>query len=268
MLWALFAAAAACLAYLFLILPALPRRSIRPLAGWDYAHRGLWNAARPENSLAAFQSAVEHRFGIEMDVRLTADDRLVVFHDDGLGRMCGVEKPVRECALAELRTFRLHGTSEGIPTFEEVLTLVDGRAPLIIELKADKHVELLCEKVWERLQGYTGAYCVESFHPLAVRWFRRHAPQVIRGQLAFGLRGADSSRRTWLYRGLASLAVNVAGRPDFVAYEADTAHNLPMALMRLLRPWLVCWTVRSQQAMDALRGRYDLQIFEGFVPKR
>jgi len=92
-------------------------------------------------------------------------------------------------------------------------------------------------------------------------------PQIIRGQLAHGLYGYPAKKRTWLLRGLASLIQNVLGRPDFVAYEHSSDRNLPMALMRLMKPWLVCWTVRSQHDMNMLRHRYDLQIFEGFIPK-
>ena len=268
MLYLLIALIALCLLYLYLILPKLPRRDIRSLLGWDYAHRGLWNDSAPENSMTAFRRAVEGGFGIELDVHLTADDQLVIFHDASLLRMCGIDRPISECTLSELRACRLKNSDQPIPTLDEFLTMVAGKVPLIIEIKPDRRIRLLCEKVYARLQTYDGVYCVESFHPLAVRWFRFHAPEVIRGQLAFGLKNTERSRRTWLYRGMASLIVNAAGRPDFIAYDHATDHNLPMALMRLMKPWLVCWTVRSQADMDALRKRYDLQIFEGFVPKR
>jgi len=254
--------------YLFLIFPRLPRRDIRHLQGYDYAHRGLWNERLPENSLAAFRNAVENGFGMELDVHLTSDDQLVIFHDDNLRRMCGVDKSICECTLEELRRYRLKDTDECIPTFDEVLTLIDGRTPLIIEVKPDKRIHELCRRVHDRLKDYSGPYCVESFHPLAVRWFRKNAPRVIRGQLANGLYGTPPSKRTWFYRGVASLSQNVLGRPDFVAYDHSTDRNLPMMLMRLIKPHLVCWTVRSQHDMDVLRGRYDLQIFEGFMPKR
>lgn len=268
MLYLLIALMALCLLYLFLILPKLPRRDIRLLLGWDYAHRGLWNDSIPENSMAAFRRAVNGGFGVELDVHLTADDQLVIFHDASLLRMCGIDRPISECTLDELRACRLRNSDQTIPTLDEFLTMVSGRVPLIIEIKPDRRIRLLCEKVCARLRAYGGAYCVESFHPLAVRWFRRHAPEVIRGQLAYGLKNTERSQRTWLYRGMASLVVNAAGRPDFIAYDYTTDGSLPMALMRLMKPWLACWTVRSQTDMDALRKRYDLQIFEGFAPKR
>lgn len=251
--------------YVFLAFPRLPRRKIDHLKGYDYAHRGLWNGELPENSAASFRSAVENGFGIELDVHITADDRLIVFHDDTLDRMCGVSGKVADKTMAELRALRLKGTEHIMPTFGEFLDIVDGRVPLIIEIKSDKRNDLLCRLVWERLQRYAGPYCIESFDPRCVAWFRKNAPQVIRGQLAFGL---GNKKRTAINVLLGTLIQNVLGRPDFVAYEAATDKNPAMGLQRLLRPWLVCWTIHSQKDMDAQRGRYDLQIFDGFVPKR
>lgn len=268
MLWLLIIPAILFALYLFLIFPQMPKRDIKHLQGWDYAHRGLWNDALPENSMAAFRHAVDNGFGMEMDVHLTRDDQLVIFHDDSLKRMCGVDKPICECTLEELRQYRLKGTEEGIPTFDEFLTMVDGRVPLIIEIKPDKRIADLCSHVHARLQKYHGPYCIESFHPLAVQWFRKNAPEIIRGQLANGLSNTPAAKRTWLKRFLASLIQNVLGRPDFVAYDHSTDRNLAMALMRVIKPHLVAWTVRSQHDMDVLRHRYDLQIFEGFMPKR
>ncbi|MBR4080640.1 MAG: glycerophosphodiester phosphodiesterase [Clostridia bacterium] len=251
--------------YVFLALPRLPRRSIRHLEGFDYAHRGLWNDELPENSLAAFRSAVEHGFGIELDVQLTADDQLVVFHDNTLERMCGVPGKVTDKTLAELRTLRLNGTEHVIPTFDEVLDAVNGNVPLIVEIKSCKRLALLCRLVRERLAAYGGAYCVESFDPRAVKWLRKNAPEIIRGQLAYG---PGRKKPTVLNVLLGSLIQNVLGRPDFIAYDSTSDRNPAMGLQRLLRPTLVCWTIHSQEEMDRQRSRYDLQIFDGFVPKR
>lgn len=257
--------AALLLTYLFLLLPRLPRRDIDGLRGHDYAHRGLWDAAHPENSLPAFRRAVEAGFGIELDVHLTRDQQMIVFHDDKLTRMCGDPRAVSACTLSELRALRLGTSRETIPTLDEVLTVVDGRVPLIVELKSDGDIEALAAATRERMRRYGGSWCMESFDPRAVRWFRRHAPEILRGQLAFG-RGAR--KRTAANVLVGTLLQNALGRPDFIAYEAETDRTLAMAVMRLMRPTLVCWTIRSRAQMDAQRGRYDLQIFEGFVPNR
>ena len=254
--------------WLFLSMPRIPRRPLGRLADFDYAHRGLWNQDKPENSMPAFRHAVENGFGIELDVHLTADDQLVVFHDDTLTRMCGADGRVDDMTLAQLRAFRLDGTAETIPTFEEVLAAVDGRTPLIVEVKHGKRNDTLCRLVYEALTryGHTDMWCIESFHPMCVSWFRTHAPEVIRGQLAYGLKHRE--KKMALDPIIASLVFNMLSRPDFVAYKAASDKNLPMLWMRICRPWLVAWTVRSQADMDALKGRYHMQIFEGFLPKR
>lgn len=261
----LLAAVALAACYLYLICPNLPRRDMRELLCWDYAHRGLWNEERPENSMAAFIAARDEGFGIELDVHRTSDGFLVVHHDNNLKRMCGVNRKIAQTRLADIRSLRLLDTDEVIPTLDEVLAVIDGQVPLIIELKVEGNAEALCKTVMERMARYEGAWCMESFDPRAVRWFRKNAPEVIRGQLAYGVTSGMSFDVKALL--LHSQIFNVLGRPDFIAYKASSDDNLPMRILQRMQPWLVCWTVRSQEEMDALRGRYDLQIFEGFVPR-
>ncbi len=252
------------LLYGFCLLPHLPRRTLGPLTQVYYAHRGLWDAECPENSLGAFQRAAAQGFGIEWDVHITRDGALVIHHDSSLKRMCGVDKVIEDCTLAELRALRLLGTSASIPTLEEALQAAGG-VPLIVELKAERSVVPLCEAVYRQMQHYNGPWCVESFQPQAMRWFRVHAPEVLRGQLAYGLHGRKPRGRDLL---IATLLQNALSRPDFLAYEAasDTPGNLPFRLARRLGHTLVAWTVRSQAQLDALYPRYSMLIFERFVP--
>ena len=253
--------------YLVLTFPRL-RRPIGRLKEFDYAHRGLWDESAPENSLPAFRRAVENGFGIELDVHLTRDNHLVVFHDDTLDRMCGVPGKVCDMTLKELRRLRLSGTECTIPTLAEVLKVVNGRVPLIVEIKPDKRLNELCRHAYAVLQRYNhpGMWCMESFHPLAVHWFRKNAPEVIRGQLAYGMKRRD--KKMALDSFIASLVFNALSRPDFIAFKAVSDRSLPMLWMRICRPWFVAWTVRSQAEMDEFRKRYHMQIFEGFIPKR
>lgn len=253
----------------YLMLPRLPARDFAPLLGRDYAHRGLWGGTVPENSLAGFRRAAEAGYGIELDVRLTGDGHLVVHHDNSTLRLCGREMRIKETPLAALRELRLNGTAEGIPTFEEVLAAVDGRVPLIVELKTEGDADALARAVYDRMQTCAGPWCMESFDPMAVRWFRRNAPEVIRGQLSFAPFRRQKKASLFLRDlVLGTLLVNAAGRPDFIAYDhrGDTALNLPLALNRALGALMVAWTVRSQQDMTRLRTRFDLLIFEGFIP--
>ena len=259
------------LAYAWAIRPNLPRRDITPLMGVDYAHRGLWNDERPENSLAAFRAAVEKGYGIELDVHRTRDGALVVHHDDSLKRLTGVDIHIADSTLAEVRACKLPN-GEPIPTYDEVLDVVSGRIPMVVEVKVEKgnHAEL-CKAVYERMQRYDGPWCLESFSPRAVQWFRLNAPEIIRGQLACDNAFKGKNFHEFMRNlGMASMLQNFASRPDFIAFGAGTVkwHSLPIHLLRLMKPWFVAWTVRSQADMDKYRKNWDLQIFEKFEAKK
>ena len=265
------------LVYAELIRPNLPKRDITPLMGRDYAHRGYWNTNdpgeenRPENSLAGFRAAVEKDYGIERDVHLTKDGHLVVHHDDSLKRLTGVDIRIADSTLAEIRACKLPN-GEPVPTYDEVLDTVAGRIPMIVEVKVEnRNHDALSKAVYERMQRYDGPWCMESFDPRAVKWFRMNAPEIIRGQLAFDSAGKGKNFKEWtrnLY--IASMLQNFLARPDFVAFSASSVkwHSLPIHLLRLMKPWFVAWTVRSQADMDKWRGQWDLQIFEKFEAKK
>ena len=265
------------LVYAELIRPNLPKRDITPLMGRDYAHRGYWNTNdpgeenRPENSLAGFRAAVEKDYGIELDVHLTKDGHLVVHHDDSLKRLTGVDIRIADSTLAEIRACKLPN-GEPVPTYDEVLDTVAGRIPMIVEVKVEnRNHDALSKAVYERMQRYDGPWCMESFDPRAVKWFRMNAPEIIRGQLAFDSAGKGKNFKEWtrnLY--IASMLQNFLARPDFVAFSASSVkwHSLPIHLLRLMKPWFVAWTVRSQADMDKWRGQWDLQIFEKFEARK
>lgn len=264
------------LVYAELIRPNLPRRDISPLMGVDYAHRGLWNTNdpgennRPENSLAAFRAAVDKSYGIELDVHLTKDGHLVVHHDDSLKRLTGVDIRIAESTLADIRACHLPN-GEPVPTYDEVLETVAGRIPMIVEVKVEGNADALSQAVYERMKRYDGPWCMESFAPSAVKWFRVNAPEVIRGQLAFDHAGKGRTAFLFLRNlGIASMLQNVLSRPDFVAFEAKSVkwHTLSIHLLRQMKPWFVAWTVRSQADMDKNRSKWDLQIFEKFEAKQ
>ena len=265
------------LVYAELIRPNLPKRDITPLMGRDYAHRGYWNTNdpgeenRPENSLAGFRAAVEKDYGIELDVHLTKDGHLVVHHDDSLKRLTGVDIRIADSTLAEIRACKLPN-GEPVPTYDEVLDTVAGRIPMIVEVKVEnRNHDALSKAVYKRMQRYEGPWCMESFDPRAVKWFRMNAPEIIRGQLAFDSAGKGKNFKEWtrnLY--IASMLQNFLARPDFVAFSASSVkwHSLPIHLLWLMKPWFVASTVRSQADMDKWRGRWDLQIFEKFEARK
>ena len=220
-----------------------------------------------ENSLEAFRRAVEAGYGMELDVQLTADDQLVVFHDKSLKRVCGVDKDLYTQTYAQLQEYPLPDGSK-IPLFSEVLALVDGKTPMIVEIKYHDRIAQTCEAAYEQLRRYKGAYCVESFHPLAVRWFRQHAPEVVRGELASGGKWKPGELNRFEHFAMKYLLPLCLTRPHFVAYCAAEDGNLSMWLeKKLFRPYLAAWTIRDQKLMDRVQKEYDYPIFELFTPK-
>ena len=233
------------------------------------AHRGLFDnaAGSPENSLAAFQRAVDNGYGIELDVQLSEDGELVVFHDENLHRMCGVDRLVRDCSFSELAGVRLGKSSEHIPLFSEVLKYVAGHVPLIVEIKPEGNCIAAAEKTAALLDAYTGEYCVESFEPRVVEWFRKNRPDVIRGQLSTDY-FKDNEPGSFLRRFLLSnLFLNWLGRPDFIAYNHKFAGKLAYRICRAIyRPVNVAWTIRSQDELRQASQVFDVFIFDSFKP--
>lgn len=256
--------------YIFLIAPRMFGKPDRtPLYGVLYAHRGLFdnNTDAPENSLAAFQKAVEAGYGIELDVQLSKDNQLVVFHDASLKRMCGVDGNVWEYTLEELQQFKLADSTETIPTFKDVLATVDGKVPLIIEYKLDVPQTKVCELANEQLKKYNGTYCIECFHPLAVLWYKKNRPDVIRGQLCMEYWKEEKYKGKLMFLLLSYLVTNVATRPDFIAYQHSDASNLSRRICAKLGTLSVAWTIKNQEQFEEAKKHFDLFIFDSFIPK-
>ena len=260
----LIAVAAAVAAPVILAAPGRVKKERKsPFMGRNFAHRGLHteDMTGPENSLEAFRQAKDAGYGIELDVRLSKDGEPVVFHDDSLERLCGVEGKVEDKDYAELKELRICGTEEHIPLLGEVLELVDGSVPLIVELKTSKHNKTLCEKSYDLLSGYKGDYCIECFHPAVVGWFRRNAKEVFRGQLATSCADYGNMKKPLAFA-LSRCLANIISRPQFIAYRIG-----PKPL-----------TVRMAEAMGAMKVGYtsraeeneqgqDAVIFEFYRPR-
>ncbi len=262
-------AAASAVLYLLMIMPRMLHRAYKaPFTGVLYAHRGLHDntSDAPENSMAAFRKAAEGGYGIEFDVQLSKDKVPVVFHDYTLKRMCGAEGKVCDYTYEELEKFYLCGSKERIPRLEEVLKLIEGRVPLIIEYKIELLDDSVCSVSDEILLNYKGAYCIESFNPLGLLWYRKNRPAVMRGQLA----DAFYTRKEYtgaLNLALQNLLFNFLTKPDFIAYNHKEAKRLSRQLCRkLYRNTAVAWTIKSEEELSEARKEFDLFIFEGFVP--
>lgn len=286
----------------------------------------------PENSLASFAAACEAGYGIELDIQLTRDGEVVVVHDADLGRVAGDPRKIKDLSYDELTRIPLYPTAkpgdaeaallpggeenpplvvtpsnapEGyyqhVPLFSDVLKLVDGRVPLIVEYKFennstwdDRDVELM-EKGHALLEAYSGAFVVESFHPGAVNWYKENHPEVCRGQLACwpgvdddvaeadaevvsgaGKRSAAHSAgastspspidRVREYAA-GSLVFDWLSRPDFVAYDWRGGVLPQVRLTRAMGAMPVSWTVRSQDEYAQCADHFDRCIFEAFIPQ-
>lgn len=252
--------------YLTAIAPDGSRRErMEAYRGTRFAHRGYHCKERgiPENSMAAFRAAIKKDYGIELDIHLTSDHQVIVFHDDTLKRVCGKKGTPESLPASKLRRLSLLGTSEHMPFLEEVLTLVDGRVPLLIELKMPDRSTQLCERAYHILEKYHGPYLIQSFNPEGLKWFREHAPHVLRGQLSSDLIKGNSDK-PWLHRFLAKhLLVNFWGRPDFISYKMSDLPTLTTTILRRFFgvPFAV-WTLRSRKALREGIQHYDMQIFE------
>ena len=254
--------------YAFLTYPG-KRRDISPeLLGAQYAHRGLHDTEHPENALSAFALAVKSGYGIELDVRLSKDGVLVVFHDDTLDRVVGCPGRVIDFTAKELSEMRLCGSEEGIPTLEEVLNLVNGRVPLLLEIKEGASDNTVSLAVAEALKGYGGPLLIESFNPLSLSRIKEALPQIPRGLLCDHYTKNKDFRKPTYYL-LQWFLLNFKAKPDFYAYNYQNRTYLPFRLVRMLhRLPTFAWTVRTQVDREICReSGFTTIIFEDFIPK-
>lgn len=259
----------ACLMYLVLIKPGKRRVESDFFAKQKYAHRGLHDNANgiPENSLQAFRLAMEKGYGVELDVQLTADKVPVVFHDESLKRICGDDRNVRDFTYEQLKGFRLLDTDEKIPLFAEVLDLL-GQTPIICEIKTYPNNNLeVCGIVAELLSKYECRLCIESFNPLAVRYFKLHKPEIVRGQLSMDFSKAKTGLSRFTGFMLKNLLFNFCAKPDFIAFRHNDYKCFSFALCRkLFKPFSFAWTVTSPAEEEKTKLSFDTIIFESYLP--
>ena len=223
------------------------------------AHRGLHAAEKgiPENSFKAYAAAIEKGYPIEMDVQLTKDNKLVCFHDDNLKRVTGEDSLIWDKTLDEVENLRLSGTSERIPTFDEFLSLIGGRVPIVIELKSQRTKGVIVDEVIKRLDGYKGEFVVQSFDPFIMKEFRVKRPDFIRGQLI------DKSRHKqlpWIADKLLSVAFfNFIVKPDFMNMNVV---YIPVSKRMRKNKRLITWTIRTEEDKAKAVKYADNYIFE------
>ncbi len=254
--------------YIFLICPKKSKKTEEFFAEQKFfAHRGLHGGGVPENSLAAFDLACKEGYGIEFDVHITADEKLVVFHDDTLERMCGIKEGVEEKTLAELQKLTLAGTKEHIPSLRETLDVIGGRAPLIIEIKGTKISDTrVCELTAKMLEGYSGKWCMESFNPFYVKWWRKNVPSSVRGQLSCKMKNGKKFVHKAKDFLLTNMLLSFLARPNFIAYDVNGRKELSFRASRALGGYPVAWTVRSEEDKKNAEEKFKAIIFENIRP--
>lgn len=240
-------------------------RDVSVLTRRPIAHRGYHDANNPENSLGAFALAVNNNFYIELDIQLSKDKEIMVFHDLDLERMTGVKGFLHDYTLAELQQFKLANTDYTIPTLKEVLDLVNKQTLIVVELKDYKpDNEELVDKTIAMLREYKGLFVVKSFNPFIMNMFLKKAPDFIRGQLVCSFKG-EKSLSIFSKFLLKNLLTNFLSKPDFIS----TDYNFYTSKIRKLHKkglCVICWTVRDSEIYKKTHELFDNVIFENFDP--
>lgn len=257
--------------YLFLIKPNNNSRKakMKPFEEVYLTHRGFFNNVDiPENSLPAFRKTARNHMGSELDVQLTSDHKLVVFHDDDLNRVCGVDKKLIDCTYEELQSYRLLSTEERIPLFEEVLEVLNPDTPLIVEIKTNRTAYDAVEEALKILSRYQIPFTMESFDPRIVRYLKVNHPEIVRGQLAYNIFGNKESTLSFFLKLIGTYMLsNFYTKPDYVAYDVHSPYNLSfMICSRIFKTECVAWTVKNEDDLAYARKYYQQIIFDSFIP--
>lgn len=246
----------------FCLYPGRRGRDLR-LPTRYFAHRGLHGDDAPENTPAAFIAARKAGFGVELDLRLTADGETAVFHDAHLERLCGHVGRIETLAAADIGCLPVLGSEQTVPMLKTALEALDG-APVLCDIKGRGIRDRLrvIRAAWPILQRYPGPVMIESFDPFVLIWARRHQPQMLRGLLA-------TPHNSFFLPTSISLLFCRLTRPDFIAYNCGQAPSVLYLLCRLLyKPAAIAWTVTGPDVeRKAIRRHYDAFIFEGYDPR-
>lgn len=229
------------------------------------AHRGMHNINMniPENSLPAFQKAIENNYIIELDLHILKDNSVIVFHDNNLERMTGINKKVDNCSYEEIKNLKLQNTNNNIPLFQEVLELVNGKVPLIIELKYEKYFDMkigkLEKQIMELLKNYNGEYAIKSFNPFSVYYMKKNYPSVVRGQLASSFKYDKMFIIEKLI--LKKMLFNYLSKPDFLSYNFNELPNKYVSKFRENK-LVMGWTIKNKLDLEKAKMYCDNFICE------
>ena len=232
------------------------------------AHRGLYKQDQsiPENSLSAFKNALMHGYSIELDLTLLKDNTVISFHDEDFFRLCGDKRMICDVESKDLKDLTYLNTNETIPLLKDVLELVAGRVPLLIELKPFGNLLALCEETMKIMKDYAGKWAVFSFHPKVVKWFKKNHPEIIRGQITSFFKTNDKLGFISKYL-MKSLFFNRFNKPDFISYYIGDLPNKYADRFKKKGKVVISFSAKSQAEFTFVKRHYDNVVFEFFQPK-
>ncbi|MCQ2466819.1 MAG: glycerophosphodiester phosphodiesterase [Clostridia bacterium] len=253
---------------LILMKPNRRRTNMEPFKNTFIAHRGLFNNVDlPENSYPAFEAAIDKNFGIELDVQLTKDNQLVVFHDGNINRMCGVKKKISSLTYEQLSSYKLLDTDLSVPLFEDVISLIDGKVPVIIEIKAHGAFMKATKMLVKRLESYKGIYCIQSFNPAIIRWLKVNKPDITRGILSNDYLRLPKKTLTQKFI-VSNLLFNAWCKPDFISYNHEYPSKIALKVCKSFYNCnMVGWNIKSSENLDYAKKFFEVYIFDSFVPE-
>ncbi len=225
------------------------------------AHRGLWNDKIVENSICAYQNAIDNNYPIEIDLFSTTDKVLLSFHDDDLERMTGIKGKIYEKSFNEIKKLRLKNTDETIPTFNEILELVHGKVPLLIEIKNQPSKTIVID-VLNELKNYQGEYAIQSFNPLYIKQVKDYDENIVRGILSAKEVENESFINSFVVK---KMPLNFLCKPDFISREFI---GLPLKKRKTKNRPVIAWTVTSENDYEKIKPYVNNIIFENFIPKK
>lgn len=231
------------------------KRSIKWMTNRPLAHKGLHDTLTPENTLGAFRKAISNNYGVEIDLQMTKDGTIVVFHDYDLKHLLGIEGNILEVNYEYIKDAKVLNSQESVPTFEAFLKLIDGQIPVLIEVKDHKNIGIMEQKILDCLGDYKGEFALQSFNTDIVRWFIDNAPQYTTGQLAEEISEDDVVFWNKLDNG-----------PEFLSHDLRDIKRQRVLDFKKKMP-IIMWTAKSQEDVDNCQEYYDNFMFEDFIPR-
>lgn len=233
-----------------------------------YAHRGLHNHDKGiyENTLKAFDEAIKHGFGIELDTNILKDGTVVVFHDKNLKRLCGIDMALKDVTYEMIKDYKIMDSNETIHTLEAVLDYINNRVPIMIEIKPFGDKARHAETVYNIIKRINSPIVIQSYNPYIVYWYKKNAKEVIRGQISEFFRDSNFTFITkWIMK---TLITNKLTKPDFVNYGLKDIPNKYIEKQKKKGVKILAYAAKTEQELDYMRTHYDNAVFEGFIPTK